>query len=65
MKEKILKLLKENKSGLHIQAIADKLKKSRSTVRIELAMLEGSEKVEVKKIGRNRVYSIYWRAKFR
>ena len=54
--EKILEILKENKPGMTLQEIADKLKTSRITARKYLAFLEGAEKVKMKKIGKAKFY---------
>ena len=54
---KIVSILKE-KDGLTITDIVNLSKLSRSFVRISLAKLEGAKKVDIRKIGMAKVYSI-------
>jgi len=57
MEEKlILKILDENRSGLTITEIVKHTGISRAAIRIALARLEGSESVNIRKIGMAKVY---------
>ncbi|HEY0090084.1 MAG TPA: hypothetical protein VGB37_14655 [Candidatus Lokiarchaeia archaeon] len=56
IKEKVEKLLKENKQGLIIQDISDKLNFSRITISIALAELRGENKIEIREIGQAKLH---------
>lgn len=56
MGDKLISVLKKNSQGLTITELVDKSKLSRSAVRIELAKLEGANKVSIRKIGMAKVY---------
>ncbi len=56
---KITKVLKrDSNGGLTITGLVDVSKLNRSAVRTALAKLEGAGKVEVRKIGMAKVYSL-------
>jgi len=56
--ESIKKILEKNKDGLTITEIVSISKFSRSTVRTILANLEGAKKVDYKKIGMAKLYTL-------
>ena len=55
--DKVVSILK-NSDGLTITEIVKKTKFTRSAIRTALAKLDGAEKVDVRKIGMAKVYSI-------
>ena len=56
--EKIKFVLKQNPFGMTITSIVEKSAFSRSTVRTILAKLEGGDKVNIRKIGMAKLYSL-------
>jgi DNA-binding IclR family transcriptional regulator len=58
MENKIINLLRKNRSGLTITEIVEKTRLSRSGVRSSLARLEGAKKISFRKIGMAKVYTI-------
>lgn len=58
IKDQICQKLRENKHGLSITELTNTLNIPRSAVRIQLAKLEGAEKVIIRKIGMAKVYII-------
>lgn len=56
IKNKLINVLKKCPRGLTITELVGKSKLSRSAIRIELAKLEGANKVSFRKIGMAKVY---------
>lgn len=56
--EEILKALRISKHGLTITDIVDELYFTRSNTRILLAILEGQNKVEFRKVGMAKIYTV-------
>ncbi len=56
--DKIIDLLKKNKYGLTVAEISRRLKTTRNTISISIARLEGAGKVDVKKVGMAKIYSL-------
>jgi predicted transcriptional regulator len=56
--DKVVSILKANSSGLTITELVKLTKLNRSAVRTALAILDGAEKVSVKRIGMAKVYSL-------
>lgn len=56
--EEVVKILKKNHQGLTITELVDVSGFSRSLVRIVLARLEGANRVNVRKIGMAKVYTV-------
>lgn len=56
--EIIINILKENDRGLTITELVRISKLPRSVIRIILAKLEGAEKLEFRRIGMAKVYSL-------
>jgi len=52
----IVNVLRKNKEGITITDIVKLAKLSRSTVRVALAKLEGSRRVNIRKIGMAKLY---------
>lgn len=56
--KKIKQILNKNKQGLHITDIVRLSEYSRSKVRTILAMLEGAKKVNIRRVGMAKIYSL-------
>jgi predicted transcriptional regulator len=54
--DKLMKVLDKNSRGLTITELVKTCALSRSAIRIELAKLEGANKVSIRKIGMAKVY---------
>lgn len=54
----VVELLQKNKSGLTITNLVERSKLSRSLIRTILARLEGARKVNIRKVGMAKVYTI-------
>lgn len=54
----VLSKLKSNKSGLTITELSEKCKLTRTTVRTALALLQGQDKVTLRRIGMAKVYTL-------
>ena len=56
--DKIIELLNKNEYGLTIAEICRRLKTTRNTISISIARLEGAGKVNIKKVGMAKIYSL-------
>jgi len=56
--ERIIDLLKKNSSGLTTAELSKCLKISRNTTAISLARLEGAGQIEIRKVGKAKLYSL-------
>ncbi len=56
--KKIKKLLGDSKYGFTITELTTKSKYPRCKIRIILAMLEGAEEIEFRKVGKAKVYNL-------
>lgn len=58
VRNKLIKILKENLRGLTITELVKESKLSRSAIIVELAKLEGANKVRVRRAGMAKIYSL-------
>jgi DNA-binding transcriptional ArsR family regulator len=58
VKNKLVKILKQNSKGLTITELVGKSSLSRSAIIVELAKLEGANKVSVRRAGMAKIYSL-------
>lgn len=56
--DEVVRLLKKHRYGLTITDLVDKSKFSRSLIRTTLARLEGANKVDIRKVGMAKIYTI-------
>jgi predicted transcriptional regulator len=56
--DKIIRLLKDNKSGLTITEISNLLDVSRNTAVVSLAWLEGADRIRIRRVGMAKIYSL-------
>ena len=56
--EKIIDMLGRNNSGLTVADISKLLTVTRNTVAICLARLEGAQRIEIRKVGKAKLYSL-------
>jgi hypothetical protein len=54
----IVRVLKKNKEGLTITALSEKIKLNRFVTRLNLARLEGANKVNMRRIGMAKLYTV-------
>jgi len=56
--DKIIELLKKNEYGFTVAEISRRIRSTRNTIAISIALLEGAGKVSFKKIGMAKIYSL-------
>jgi len=54
----IVTILKKNKNGLTITELSEHMKKNRFITRLNLAKLEGARKVNMRKVGMAKIYTL-------
>ncbi len=58
VRNKLMKVLKKNPQGLTITELVRESRLSRSAIIVELAKLEGANKVSVRRAGMAKIYSL-------
>lgn len=61
IREKVISELKKNPAGYTVSELSKKLNLSRQTIANCFAFLEGSQKVNIRKVGMAKIY--YWSGK--